>query len=116
MSRIRATFVTALAGTGSTLRTASTRVKQTFSHLKSSEVAEALIATWCVEFLRVRRFGGFNVAQIMTISILMLIVKQIILEASRRNGNGEARVVVSDWHTSVARRSHGRYRPYTHGE
>jgi hypothetical protein len=101
---------------GSRLSTASTQVKTTLSHLKSSEVAEALIATWCVEFLRVRRVGGFNVAQIMAISILMLVIKQIILEASRRNGNGETRVIVSNWDAPVPRRRYGGYRSYRDGQ
>jgi hypothetical protein len=71
-----------------------------FSRLKKSEVAEALIATWCVEFLRVRKVGGFNVVQIMIISFLMLGVKTVIMEASKRRHNGKSRTYVMSTRTS----------------
>ena len=64
------------------------QVGMTFTRMKKSDVAEALIATWCVEFLRVRKVGGFNVVEIVIISCLMLGVKTIIIEASRRRHGG----------------------------
>ena len=87
---------------GLKLRGLSTQVVTTCSRLKTSEVAEALIATWCVEFLRVRKIGGLNVVQIVTISVLMLGVKTIITEASRRRYGGKDKsTVVSNRTTSV---------------
>ena len=77
--------------TGSFLKTLFTQVKTTFSHLKKSEVAEALIATWCIEFLRVRKLGGFHVVEIVLISVLMLGVKTIVTEAGRRKHNVKTR-------------------------
>lgn len=73
---------------------AITKLKGMLSNLKSSEVAEALIATWCVEYLRVRRLGGFNVVEIMAISLLMLSVKAIVTEASRRRYSDTNRTFV----------------------
>ena len=55
--------------------------------MKKSEVAEALIATWCIEFLRVRKVGGFHVVEIIVISALMIGVKAIVVEASKRKDN-----------------------------
>lgn len=69
---------------GSKFSSSFSRARIMFSRLKKSEVAEALIATWCIEFLRVRKIGGFNVVEIVVISALMLGVKTIITEASRR--------------------------------
>jgi hypothetical protein len=71
-----------------------TKLKTILSNLQSSEVAEALVATWCIEYLRVRRLGGFNVVEIMAISALMLGVKAIVMEANRRKYNGKGRTVV----------------------
>ena len=106
------------------------KLKGIFSNLKSSEVAEALIATWCVEYLRVRRLGGFNVVEIVAISLLMLSVKAIVTEAGRRRYNDKTRTFVMSSGTSqvdrmgvrrntfnphkrYARRSNVRYRrPY----
>ena len=73
---------------GSGLSNVITQAGTTFSRMKKSDVAEALIATWCVEFLRVRKVGGFNVVEIVIISCLMLGVKTIIIEASRRRYSG----------------------------
>ena len=70
------------------------KLKRVFSNLKSSEVAEALIATWCVEYLRVRRLGGFNVVEIVAISLLMLSVKAIVMEANRRRYSDKDRTFV----------------------
>lgn len=76
------------------------KLKEVFSNLKSSEVAEALLATWCVEYLRVRRLGGFNVVEITAISLLMLSVKAIITEASRRRYNDKSRTFVMSSRTT----------------
>jgi len=75
----------------SKLGTIPSRAKSTFKHIKKSEVAEALIATWAIEFLRVRRLGGFHVLEIIVISTLMLGVKAIISEAGRRQHNVRTR-------------------------
>jgi hypothetical protein len=89
------------ASTGSKLSSVSSQVKTTWSRLSKAEVAEALIATWCIEFLRVRRIGGFNVVQIISVSLLMLIIKQIVFEASRRNAHGKQSMEVSRWSTPL---------------
>ena len=73
---------------------ALTKVKRVLSNLKSSEVAETLVATWCVEYLRLRRLGGFNTVEIMAISLLMLSVKAIVTEASRRRYSDKDRTFV----------------------
>lgn len=65
------------------------KTKSWFSRLGNAEVAEALIATWCVEFLRVRRLGGFHVVEIVVISALMLGLKAIVAEAGRRRNSGK---------------------------
>jgi hypothetical protein len=57
-----------------------------FSHLKKAEVAEALIATWCIEYLRVRKIGGYHVIEIVVISVLMLGVKTIVSRRSKEHG------------------------------
>lgn len=77
------------------LRSAKTVLLRHLSHLKSSEVAEALVAAWCMEYLKARRLGGFNIYQIMTISVLMLIVKSII-EHKKDANEDENSVIVSD--------------------
>jgi len=79
---------------GSKLSSVATQAGTTFSRLKKSDIAEALIATWCVEFLRVRKIGGFNVVEIIVISVLMLGVKTIIMEASRRRYSGKGKSFV----------------------
>lgn len=78
-------------------------VKTTFTNLRKDEIAEALIATWCVEFLRMRRLGSFNVVEIIVVSVLMLGVRTIINEAARRKHGGTTQksVVVSDRITQV---------------
>ena len=91
---MHAKLVGAIAKLVSKLSSGGTLVKTTFSHLKSNEVAEALIATWCIEFLRMRKFGGFNVIQLVAISLLMLGVRTIITEARRRKNGGHTRTVV----------------------
>lgn len=65
-----------------------------FSKINKSEVAEALIATWCIEFLRVRKIGGFNVIEIVVISAVMLGVKAMVIEASRRRYSDKERTFV----------------------
>lgn len=101
-----------------------TKAKRAVSRLKTSEVADALVATWCVEYLRARRLGGFNVVEMMAISLLMLSIKAIVLEANRRHHNGKNRtVVVSSWDTQVGEmglspdstRTYPEYRRYVHG-
>lgn len=78
------------------------KLKKFFSGLRSEEVAEALIATFCVEFLRVRRLGGFNVVEIVAISALMLSLRAVVLEANRRRFNEKDRTfVVSRRNTQV---------------
>ena len=102
MSRIHAGVVGARSILGSKLKSLGTRASTTFAHVRKSEVAEALIATWCIEFLRVRKIGGLNVVQIVTISILMLGVKTIITEASRRRYGGKDKtLVMSNRYTSM---------------
>ena len=64
-----------------------TKIKAAFTYLKRSDIAEALIATWALEFLRVRRLGGFHIVEIIIISTLMLGVKAIVTEAGRRRHN-----------------------------
>jgi hypothetical protein len=103
---------------GSGLSALSTRVKSMFTHVSSSEVAEALIATWCIEFLRVRRLGKFNVVEIMVISVLMLGVKTIITEAGRRRYSEQNRTIVMSNRTTqvdrmgVHRDATGSYKGY----
>lgn len=59
-------------------------VKSAVTNVAKSDVAETMIATWCIEFLRVRKVGGLNVVQVIVISALMLGVKTILKEADRR--------------------------------
>ena len=71
-------------------------------NISTSEVAEALIATWCVEFLRARKFGGFNTIQVIAISVLMLGVKTIVQETGRRRYSDKDRAfVMSDKTTQM---------------
>jgi hypothetical protein len=101
-----------------TIAAYSSKVRKILSNLKSSEVAEALIATWCVEYLRVRRLGGFNVVEIIAISVLMLSVKAIIMEANRRRYSDKARTFVMSTGTTqmdemgVHRSPSGSYRRF----
>ena len=95
--------------------TVGDKLKRVLSNLKSSEVAEALIATWCVEYLRVRRLGGFNVVEIVAISLLMLSVKAIVLEANRRRYNDKARTfVMSTGSTRMGRMGVNQYSTRSH--
>lgn len=87
MSGTHATFAEAVQNTGSLFKGLFIRVGKSLTHMKKSEIAEAMIATWCIEFLRVRRVGGFNVVEIIVVSALMMGVKAIVSEASRRRGN-----------------------------
>lgn len=73
------------------MQSACASAKNVFSHLKKEEVAETLLATWCVEYLRVRRLGGFHVVEIIAVSILMLGIRAIVTEASKRRNNGNKR-------------------------
>ena len=76
------------------LSCAASKATTAVKNLKKSEVAEALIATWCIEFLRVRRAGGFNVVEIIAISALMMGVKAVVTEASKRKYHDTKRAVV----------------------
>ncbi len=87
MSFTDATFAEAAQHTSSLFKGLFIRVGKTLTNMKKSEIAEAMIATWCIEFLRVRKVGGFNVVEIVVVSALMMGVKAIIMEASRRRGN-----------------------------
>lgn len=79
------------------------QVKSIFVHLSQSEILETLIATWCVEYLRVRRISGFNTLQVFGLSLLMLGVKAVIIHAGRNNEPKHREVVVSDWSPQVGR-------------
>lgn len=116
MKRIPAGIAEASSSSASRLRSLFTRVSNTFSHMKSSEVAEALIATWCIEFLRVRKVGGFNVIQIVAISALMMGVKAIVMEASRRRYSDQNRTfVVSRRHAPMDSMARRQYPPHPDG-
>ena len=108
MKSIRVIAVAAGRSMGSGLSTSFTRAKTMFAQLSKSEVAEAMIATWCMEFLRVRKVGGFNVVEVIVVSALMLGVKTIIQEAGRRRGHeGSKSFVMSNRYTQM-----GRMAPY----
>ncbi len=97
---------------GSKLSVAITQVGTIFTHVKKSDVAEALIATWCIEFLRVRKVGGFNIVEILVISVLMLGVKTIIMEASRRRyGDKNRTYVMSNRSTQMGSMEHQLHAP-----
>lgn len=116
MKRIPAGIAEASSSSASRLRSLFTRVSNTLSHMKSSEVAEALIATWCIEFLRVRKVGGFNVVQIVAISALMMGVKAIVMEASRRRYSDQNRTfVVSRRHAPMDPVARRQYPPHSDG-
>jgi len=81
--------------------------------MKKSDVAEAMIATWCIEYLRIRKVGGFNVVEIVVISALMLGVKTIVIEAGRRRYSDKGkRFVMPDENTQVE--PVGNHRDSTH--
>lgn len=89
---------------GSGLRSLFTQATTIFSHMKKSEIAEALIAAWCVEFLRTRKVRGLNVVEVIAISTLMMGARAVIMEARRRkNGESEHSVVMSNRFTSMDR-------------
>lgn len=74
---------------------ALTRTKKALSQLSQNDVIEAALATWCIEFLRVRKVGGLNILQIVVVSTLLLGVKTIIVETSgRKKGNAQIRQFV----------------------
>ena len=76
------------------------KLKKQFAALNKGELAEALIATWCIEFLRVRKAGGFNVVEIVAISALMMGVKAVVMEASKRRYDGKTQKVVMSHRTA----------------
>jgi hypothetical protein len=110
MKNMHARIAGAVQSTGSMFKGLFTRAAASLAHLKKSEVAEAMIATWCVEFLRVRRFGGFHVVEIVVISVLMLGVKTIVSEASKRKRNATNRSYpMQSRYTQVEPMDIGRY-------
>lgn len=74
------------------LDTVTTQLKR----LGNAEVAETVLTTFAIEFLRVRKVGGFRPIETITISLLMVVVRVIIAEAGKRGEqNGHGKVVVS---------------------
>ena len=111
MRSIRALAVGAGQSMGSGLSSTFTRVRTTLSQLSKSEVAEALIATWCV---RVRKVGGFNIVEVVVISALMLGVKTVIQEAGRRRGSeGPKSLVMSNRYTQMGQMGTNRNSSHT---
>lgn len=78
----------------------SDRLSKMLTNITKNEVAEALIATWCIEFLRMRKVGSFNVAEMILISTLILTLRTLITEASRRRYHDKARTYVMSRRTS----------------
>lgn len=79
------------------IRTIPTSLKR----LGTADVAEALIAAWAIEFLRLRRVGGFRPVEMIAISLLMVALQALIKQAGRRGQNGHRQVVVSGGHSQV---------------
>ena len=95
LAKVRARLVSGLSS-------GTTRVRTTFSRVGTSEVTETLIATWCFEYLRLRKVGGFNAIEMVAISALMLAFRTIISEASRRKYGGKGKsIVVSDRYSQM---------------
>ena len=67
-----------------------TQIKRVFD----SDLAEMLVTTWAIEFLRLRRHGQFHFTHMILISLLMVIVRALIHEAGRRSDNGPHREIV----------------------
>lgn len=80
--------------TGLKLSNMFTRATTTFAPMNKNEVAEVLIATWCVEFLRMRRLGSFNVIEIVVVSALMLGVKVVSSQTGRGRHEGSNRTFI----------------------
>ena len=114
MKSIHAMIAGVRANTGSQLKALATQAKTTFSRLSNSDVAEAMIATWCVEFLRVRRFGGFHVVEIVVISVLMVGLKYMVTEASRRKRRGDKSYTMQTEGAQMERMDFGDYRSGTY--
>ena len=102
LKNMHARLAKVISSTGSRLSRAVTQAGTTFTRMKKSDVAEAMIATWCIEYLRIRKVGGFNVVEIVVISALMLGVKTIVIEAGRRRYSDKGkRFVMPDENTQV---------------
>lgn len=110
MRFIHARIARVAASTESSFKDLFIRAKTTFTHLKSSDLAEAMIATWCIEFLRVRRFGGFHVVEIIVISVLMVGLKYMVTEASRRRRRGHKSYEMQTGFAQMERMDFGEYR------
>ena len=91
---------------------------------RNSDVAEAAIGAWCVEYLRVRKLGmGFHVIEIIALSVFMLGAKAIVSEAvRRRTGNGKGRsTTLQNWTPQMAAMGRARHtrqaaQGFRHGE
>jgi hypothetical protein len=114
MKFIHARIAKVGVSTGLKLKSLTTQAKTTFSQLSNSDIAEAMIATWCVEFLRVRRFGGFHVVEIMVISVLMVGLKYMVTEASRRRRRGDKAYTMQTGATQMESMDFGGYRSGTY--
>ena len=103
MKSIKAIIVKATSSIASVIK--RTPGKSVFPHLNRKEVTEVILSTWCVEFLRARRYGSFHIGQTVVISILMVGVRLIISETNRRQPNAsvDKRIVVSDWRPSMGK-------------
>jgi len=68
----------------------------------NNEITEALVAAWCIEFLRLRRVGGFRPVEVITISLLMVVVRHLIQQAGKRGRSAEhGEIVLSDRTTQM---------------
>lgn len=104
-------------------------VKAGLRHIKTSDVAEVAIATWCIEYLQIRKYRVFNLPETIAISLLMLMAKAVITEAARRRTSenhqhrntrtvvmSSRRSQVGEWHpASTESRSNAWRRPYQRG-
>lgn len=97
---MKAQLAKAGQGLGLRLANAFTVVKTAAIKVNKSELAEVIIATWCVEFLRTRRLTGLPVAAIVGISALTVMIKLVAVGTSRGR-DGDETFVVSDWHASM---------------
>lgn len=70
-------------------------IPTSLKRLANAELVEALIATWAIEFLRLRRVGGFRPVEVITISLLMVIVRHVIQRAGKRGRGEHHEVIVS---------------------
>lgn len=80
----------------SALKTKISTIGLSLKRLGKAEVAEALLTTWAIEFLRLRKIGAIRPAEVIVVSLLSVIIKTILNEASRRKKD-DRRIVVSSW-------------------